>query len=93
MRVPFKINGKKIDVEFRMVPIKNSGFSAIAKSSKDLDTISDIISSDNVGLAIQKGLQTHIEKKLGLVVDTDFNHKGAGYGFKLDMYHIIDKLK
>ena len=93
MRVPFKINGKKIDVDFRMVPTKNGGFSAMAKSSKDLDTILDIISSDNVGMAIQKGLQTHIEKKLGLVVDTDFNHKGAGYGFKLDMYSIIDKLK
>ena len=93
MKVPFKINGKKIDVQFTVAPTKNGGFSAIAKSSKDLDTISYIISSDNVGLAIQKGLQTHIEKKLGLVVDIDYNHKGAGYGFKLDMYSIIDKLK
>ena len=93
MKIPFKINGKKVDVQFTISPTKNGGFTAIPKSSKDLDTIQDILSSDDVGMAIQKGLQTHIEKKLGLVVDTDFNHKGAGYGFKLDMYHIIDKLK
>jgi len=93
MKIPFKINGKRVDVEFTISPIQNSGFSAIAKSSKDLDKIQDIISSDNVGMAIQKGLQSHIEKKLGLAVDRDSNYKGAGYGFKLDMYYIIDKLK
>jgi hypothetical protein len=93
MKVSFKINGKSEIVEFRLVPTKNGGFTAMAKSSKDLDTILDIISSDNVGMAVQKGLQTHIEKKLGLIINTDSNYNGAGYGFKLDMYSIIDKLK
>lgn len=93
MKVPFKINGKRETVQFILSPTRNGGFTAMAKSSKDLDTILNIISSDDVGMAIQKGLQSHIEKKLGLVVDMDFNHKGAGYGFKLDMYYIIDKLK
>ena len=93
MRVPFKINGKKVDVQFTVAPTKNGGFTAIPKSSKDLDTIQDIISSDSVGMAIQKGLESYIEKKLGLVIYSDSNYNGAGYGFKLDMYYIIDKLK
>ena len=44
-------------------------------------------------MVVQKGLESYIEKKLGLVVYKDDKYQGAGYGFKLDMYSIIDKLK
>lgn len=93
MKVPFKINGKREDVQFNISPTRNGGFTVIAKSSKDLDKLQDLISSDDSTMVVQKGLESYIEKKLGLVVYRDDKYQGAGYGFKLDMYYIIDKLK
>jgi len=93
MKVPFKINGKREDIMFNISPTRDGGFTAIAKSSKELDKLQDLISAEDSSLVVQSGLETYIEKKLGLVVYSDSNYKGAGYGFKLDMYYIIDKLK
>lgn len=93
MKVPFKINGKRETVQFIISPTRNGGFTVIAKSSKDLDKLQDLISSDDSTMVVQKGLESYIEKKLGLSVYSDDRHQGAGYGFKIDMYYIIDKLK
>lgn len=93
MKIPFKINGKVEQIQFSVSPTRDGGFSVGAKSSKDLDKLQDLISSEDSSLVVQKGIQKYIESKLKLVVDIDYNYPGAGYGFKLDMYSLLDKLK
>ena len=94
MRIDFKMGGESFRVDFTIVPNKGSGFSAIAKSSKDLDTLQRAIplgvrGDDLIG----KIIAGQIEKQLDIPVDVDYNYKGAGYGFKLDMYSLVKKLK
>ena len=94
MKVSFKMGGESHTVDFTIVPTKGAGFSAIAKSSKDLETLQRAIplgvrGDDLIG----KILAGQFEKKLGIPVDVDYDHKGAGFGFKLDMYSLIKKLK
>ena len=94
MKVTFKMGGKTHTVDFTIVPTKGSGFSAIAKSSKDLDTLQRAIPMGVGGDdLIGKILTGQFEKKLGIPVDVDYDYKGAGFGFKLDMYSLIKKLK
>ena len=93
MKVSFKINGKREEIQFSLSPTKGGGFTVMAKSSKDLDKLQDVISSENSSMVVQKGIQKYIESKLKLAVEFDYDYSGAGYGFKLDMYSIIDKLK
>lgn len=92
MKIPFKINGKTEVIQFMTSPLRDGGFSVGAKSSKDLDKLQDLISSENSSLVVQKGIQKYIESKLKLVVDIDYNYPGHGYGFKLDMYSLLNKL-
>ena len=93
MKIPFKINGKVEQIQFSVSPNRDGGFAVIAKSSKDLDKLQDLISSEDSSPVVQKGIQKYIESKLKLAVDIDYNYPGAGYGFKLDMYSLLDKLK
>jgi hypothetical protein len=93
MRIPFKIKGKTETIEFSLSPNKDGGFAVIAKSTKDLDKLQDLISSENSTMAVQKGIQKYIESKLKLAVDINYNYPGAGYGFKIDMYSLLGKLK
>ena len=93
MKIPFKIKGKSEVIEFTTSLTKGGGFSVIAKSSKDLDKLQDLIASENSSMVVQKGIQQYIESKLKLAIDTDYNYRGAGYGFKLDMYSLLSKLK
>jgi len=81
-------------VQFSIVPTKGSGFSAIAKSSKDLDVLQRAIPMGVKGNdLIGKILADKFEKKLGIPVNIDYDYKGAGFGFKLDMYSLVKKLK
>lgn len=93
MKIPFKIKGKTEVIQFTTSLTKGGGFSVIAKSSKDLDTLQYLIASENSAMVVQKGIQQYIESKLKLPVSFDYNYNGAGYGFKLDMYSLLDKLK
>ena len=93
MKIPFKIQGKREDIEFSLSPTKDGGFAVIAKSSKDLDKLQDLVSSENSSMVVQKGIQQYVESKLKLAIDIDYNYRGAGYGFKLDMYSLLGKLK
>ena len=93
MKIPFKIKGKVETVEFSLSPTKSGGFTVMAKSSKDLDKLQDLISSEDSSMVVQKGIQQYIESKLKLAVDTDYDYRGAGYGFKIDMYSLLSKLK
>ena len=94
MRIDFKMGGESFRVDFTIVPTKGSGFSAIAKSSKDLDTLQRAIplgvrGDDLIG----KIIAGKMEKQLGIPVDVDYDYRGAGFGFKLDMYSLVKKLK
>lgn len=94
MRVDFKIGGETFRVDFTIVPTKGSGFSAIAKSSKDVDTLQRSIPLGVKGDdLISKIIAGKIEKQLGIPVDVDYDHKGAGFGFKIDMYSLVKKIK
>ena len=92
MKVQFKIGSERVEVKFLPVPYKDGGISLIAKSSKDLDKLESLIPSGVSGDVIPKILQGQIEKKLGIIVKWDARYQGAGFGFKIDMYKIVDKL-
>jgi hypothetical protein len=92
MRVNFKLKGNTYTAEFNTIPTKVGGIVCMAKTSKDLDTLQNIISDSNEALIIQKALQSYLESKLKLPIDIDFDYKGAGYGFKIDMYSLLKKL-
>jgi len=95
MKIDIKSGGKKFSVNFTISPgQRDIHFSAIAKSSKDLDTLQDAIAErgagdDMIGVIIGKA----IEKKLKQPIDVDHGYQGAGYGFKFDLYSIAKSLK
>ena len=94
MRVDFKMGGETFNVEFTIVPTKGSGFSAIAKSSKDLETLQRAIPLGVRGDdLIAKIIAGKIEKQVKLPIDVDYNHQGAGFGFKIDMYSFVKSIK
>jgi hypothetical protein len=94
MKIDFKMGGETFNVEFTIVPTKGSGFSAIAKSSKDLDTLQRAIPLGVRGEdLIGKIIAGKIEKQTKLPIDVDYNHQGAGFGFKIDMYSFVKSIK
>jgi hypothetical protein len=93
MKLNFKLKGNTYSAEFGVHPnTKDGGIACIAKTSKDLDVLQNIISDSNEALVIPKALQGYLESKLKLPIDIDFDYKGAGYGFKIDMYSLLKKL-
>lgn len=94
MRINFKMGSERFQVDFTLVPTKGGGFSAIAKSSKDLDTLQRAIPMGVVGdKLIPQIIANQIEKQTKLPIELDYNHQGAGYGFKIDMYSLIKSIK
>ena len=94
MKVDFKMGGQTFKVEFTIVPTKGSGFSAIAKSSKDLDTLQQAIPMGVRGDdLIGKIIAGKIENQVKLPIDIDYDYKGAGFGFKIDMYSFVKSIK
>jgi len=95
MKIDIKSGGKKFSVNFTISPgQRDIHLTAIAKSSKDLDTLQDAIAErgagdDMIGVIIGKA----IEKKLKQPIDVDHGYQGAGYGFKFDLYSIAKSLK
>ena len=93
MKLNFKLKGNTYSAEFNVAPIiKDGGIACMAKTSKDLDILQDIISDSNEALVVPKALQSYLESKLKLPIDIDFDYKGAGYGFKIDIYSLLKKL-
>ena len=97
MKIDIKSGGKKFTVNFKISPGSMRGsthLAAMAKSSKDLDSLQDAISNrDNSDEIIGKVIASAIEKKLKLPVEFDYGYDGAGYGFRFDLWSISDKLK
>jgi hypothetical protein len=93
MKVQFKVGSNRVEVNFIVSPYKDGGISLVAKSSSDLDKLQSIIPSGVSGdKLIPQILEGQIEKKLGIAVRRDYDYRGAGFGYKIDMYYIIDKL-
>jgi hypothetical protein len=95
MKINIKGKNKTYSVNFLISPGRGeTHFSAIAKTSKDLDELQDALldggQSDDV---LGKIIATAIEKKLKLPVEIDYGYRGAGFGFKLDLYSIAKSLK
>lgn len=94
MRVDFKMGGEFHKLNFTITPTKGSGFAAIAKSSKDLDILQRAISSATKGDSTVPAMLRHgIEMRLGIPIEIDYDYRGAGYGFKIDMYSLLKSIK
>lgn len=94
MRVDFKMGGEFHKINFTITPTKGSGFSAIASSSKDLEILQNAISSATKGDSTVPDMLRHgIERRLGIPIEIDYDYRGAGFGFKIDMYSLVKKIK
>ena len=94
MKINIKAGGTSHKVEFKFIPqLRNKGLIAMAKSSKELDTLQLAI-ADRAGgdELIDYIIMKELNKKLKLPVEIDHNYDGAGYGFVFDFYAIAKKL-
>lgn len=88
------MGSESFQVDFTLTPTKGGGFAAIAKSSKDLETLQRAIPLGVKGDdLISKIIAGKIEKQTKLPIDVDYDYKGAGFGFKIDMYSLIKSIK
>jgi hypothetical protein len=95
MKIDIKSGGKKFTVNFTITPGRGDiDFTAIAKSSKDLDVLYDAIDNRNAGEDLPGVIIARaLEKKLKLPIDPAHGYTGAGFGFKFDKYSIAKSLK
>jgi len=93
MRVGFKHKGKSHRVDFRVSTSRNTDIVMMAKSSRDLEILDGLRDTEEGDRPIQEGLKKKIEFRLNVPINIDFNYNGAGYGFNVDFYGVIDKLK
>ena len=93
MRVGFKHKGKSHRVDFRVSTSRHTDIIRIAKSTKDLEILDVLRDTEEGDRPIQEGLKKKIEFRLNVPINIDFNYNGAGYGFNVDFYGVIDKLK
>ena len=91
MKVTFKHEGSKHTVQFRVSTSRYTDIITIAKTSKDLDILHPLRKDGD--RPIQEAIKQVIEKKLNLRMIIDHNYSGAGFGFGIDMYTMIDRLK
>ena len=94
MKINLKAGGKKHSIDFRVSTSRSADIIVMAKTSKDLDTLQQVISdTDGADMGIKEILRQTIENKLKLPVEIDYIYMGAGFAFKFDIYSIIQKLK
>jgi hypothetical protein len=94
MKVTFKMGSERFQVDFTLTPTKGGSFAAIAKSLKDLETLQRAIPMGAGGDdLIGKIIAGQIEKQTKLPIDVDYDYRGAGFGFKIDMYSLVKSIK
>jgi hypothetical protein len=95
MKAKFKIQGNTYQVNFTLMPYtKGAGFTAIPKSSKEIDNLrGNIPSGVNSDDLIGKLIASQIEKQIKLPVSYDQKYSGSGFGIKIDMYDLLKKIK
>ena len=95
MKIDIKSSGKRYTVDFNIgINPDDSHFTAMAKSSKELDKLREAISNkgadeDMISSIIAKAM----ENKLKLPIKPDYDYNGAGYAFSFDLYAIAKMLK
>jgi acetolactate synthase regulatory subunit len=91
MKVAFKIDGKRHSVDFRVSTSRHTDFIVMAKDSKNLDILNQLtVDGDR---AVKEGIRQKLEFRLNVSMLIDYNYQGAGYGFNVDFYQLIKKLK
>tara|TARA_R100001443_G_scaffold114934_1_gene131737 strand:- start:193 stop:477 length:285 start_codon:yes stop_codon:yes gene_type:complete len=94
MKINLKVGGKKHSIDFRVSTSRSANIIVMAKTSKDLDTLQQVISdTDGADMGVKEVIRQTIEKKLKLPVEIDYGYMGAGFAFKFDMYSVIQQLK
>ena len=96
MKTKFKLGSETYQVQFTLTPYSTgkSGFAAIPKSTKDLETLQRAIPLGVKGDdLIGKILAGQIEKQIKIPVEPDYGYSGAGFGFKIDMYSLVKSIK
>ena len=91
MKVAFKIGGKRYSVDFRVSTSRDTDFVVMAKDSKNLDILHQLTADGK--RAIQLGIKQKLEFRLNTPILIDHNWNGAGFGFNVDFYQLIKKLK
>lgn len=91
MKVAFKVDGKRYGVDFRVSTSRNTNFVVMAKDSKNLDILQQLIA--NGDRPVKEGIRQKLELRLNVPIDIDYNWDGAGFGFNVDFYSVIKKLK
>lgn len=96
MKVNFKAGNERYTIDFSISPGISNGphFVAMAKSSSELDKLQDYISKrggDDDAIAL--GIAKVLEQKLKLPIDPVYGYSGAGYGLKIDLYSVANKLR
>ena len=92
MKVKFKYKGKPIEIKFNAgVEGGGAGFALRPASSKDNTLLRDLI-ADSDGEVIRGAILKHVEKKLGVPVQLNYDYQGSGWGLKIDMHSLIGKL-
>ena len=92
MKVAFKHSGKTHRIEFRLSTSRFTDIILIAKSSKDLDILNPLTNEDG-GRAVKEAMKQKLEFRLSIPITIDWNYDGAGFGFNVDFYGVIKKLK
>lgn len=91
MKVAFKVGGKRHSVDFRVSTSRNTDFVVMAKDSKNLDILNQLTADGDS--AVKEGIRQKLEFRLNTSIDIDYNWEGAGFGFNVDFYQLIKKLK
>ena len=92
MKVAFKSKGKSHRVDFRVSTSRYTDIVLLAKSSKDLDILKPLTDEDG-GRAVKEAIKQKLEFRLNIPITIDWNYDGAGFGFNVDFYGVIKKLK
>ena len=91
MKVAFKVGGKRHSVDFRVSTSRNTDFVVMAKDSKNLDILHQLTADGDA--AVKEGIKQKLEFRLNTSILIDHNWNGAGFGFNVDFYQLIKKLK
>ena len=92
MKVAFKHKGVSHRIDFRVTTSRFTDIVLLAKSSKDLDILKPLTDEDG-GRAVKEAIKQKLEFRLNIPINIDYNYDGAGYGFNVDFYGVIKKLK
>lgn len=96
MKVAFKTKGKSYRIEFRLSTSRFTDIILLARDSKNLDLLNSYVDSIQAASGervIKEAIKEKLEFRLNIPINIDHNYDGAGFGFNVDFYGVIKKLK